>query len=195
MSGSAILRGFCWVPRRKEIAKKKTHQFLILRFFEGCLPSGESILFDPSTKNEWVKKTGVEQSWKSCTLLVGSGFFFGHLVFYFALGAMIWESIFSRHTGFVFGRGGSGVSITFSPILPKQCLSRIVPVAAAWIFKDINFSNFQRWMSWLAQRWRTQRTAIRSVNCRIQWIIRLLNAKGAVGVSSWRHVCFSVSVS
>ena len=49
-------------------------------------------------------------------------------------------------------------------------------------------------MSWLAQRWRTQRTAIRSVNCRIQWIIRLLNAKGAVRVSSWRHVCFSVSV-
>ena len=57
-----------------------------------------------------------------------------------------------------------------------------------------SFTNFQRWMSWLAQRWRTQRTAIRSVNCRIQWIIRLLNAKGAVRVSSWRHVCFSVSL-
>ena len=53
--------------------------------------------------------------------------------------------------------------------------------------------NFQRWMSWLVQRWRTQRTAIRSVNCRIQWIIRLLNAKGAVEVFSWQHVCFSVS--
>ena len=48
-------------------------------------------------------------------------------------------------------------------------------------------------MSWLVQRWRTQRTAIRSVNCRIQWIIRLLNAKGAVEVFSWQHVCFSVS--
>ena len=47
-------------------------------------------------------------------------------------------------------------------------------------------------MSWLAQRWRTQRTAIRSVNCRIQWIIRLLNAKGAVEVFPRQHVCFSV---
>ena len=30
-------------------------------------------------------------------------------------------------------------------------------------------------------RWRTQQTAIRSVNCRIQWIIESLNANGALG--------------
>lgn len=41
---------------------------------------------------------------------------------------------------------------------------------------------FQRWMSWLAQRWRTQWNAKRNVNCRIQGIIRFLNANGAVGI-------------
>lgn len=37
-------------------------------------------------------------------------------------------------------------------------------------------------MSWLAQRWRTQWNAKRNVNCRIQGIIRFLNANGAVGI-------------
>ena len=36
--------------------------------------------------------------------------------------------------------------------------------------------NFQQWMSWLAHRWRTLRTAIRNANCRIQWVIKILNA-------------------
>ena len=31
-------------------------------------------------------------------------------------------------------------------------------------------------MSWLPQRWRTQRNAIRHANCRIQWVIKILNA-------------------
>lgn len=38
-------------------------------------------------------------------------------------------------------------------------------------------------MSWLAHRWRTQRNAIRIVNCRFPWTIRFLNAYGAVGIS------------
>ena len=39
-----------------------------------------------------------------------------------------------------------------------------------------NQYNFQQWISWLSHRWRTQRNAIRNVNCRIQWIIESLNA-------------------
>ena len=39
-----------------------------------------------------------------------------------------------------------------------------------------NINNFQQRISWLSQRWRTQRNAIRSVNCRIPWIIESLNA-------------------
>ena len=31
-------------------------------------------------------------------------------------------------------------------------------------------------MSWLPQRWRTQRNAIRHANCKIQWVIKTLNA-------------------
>jgi hypothetical protein len=31
-------------------------------------------------------------------------------------------------------------------------------------------------MSWLPQRWRTQRNAIRHANCNIQWVIKILNA-------------------
>ena len=36
--------------------------------------------------------------------------------------------------------------------------------------------NFQQWMSRLAHRWRTLRTAIRNANCTIQWVIEILNA-------------------
>ena len=42
--------------------------------------------------------------------------------------------------------------------------------------------NFQRRMSWLPHRWRTQRNAIRNANCRIQWIIKTLNASCASGI-------------
>ena len=52
-------------------------------------------------------------------------------------------------------------------------------VARSW-----SNDNFQRWISWLVHRWRTQRTAIRSVNCRTRRIIESLNANGAVGFSS-----------
>jgi len=31
-------------------------------------------------------------------------------------------------------------------------------------------------MSWLLYRWRTQRNVIRNANCRIQWVIKTLNA-------------------
>ena len=37
-------------------------------------------------------------------------------------------------------------------------------------------------MSWLPHRWRTQRNAIRNANCRIQWIIKTLNAPCASGI-------------
>ena len=37
-------------------------------------------------------------------------------------------------------------------------------------------------MSWLPHRWRTQRNAIRNANCRIQWIIKTLNASCASGI-------------
>ena len=46
-------------------------------------------------------------------------------------------------------------------------------------------------MSWFPQRWRTQRNAIRNANCRIQWIIKSLNACCASGYS-WEHACLSV---
>ena len=36
--------------------------------------------------------------------------------------------------------------------------------------------HFQQRMSWLPQRWRTQRNAIRHANCKIQWVIKTLNA-------------------
>ena len=42
--------------------------------------------------------------------------------------------------------------------------------------KQNNDSHFQQWMSWLPQRWRTQRNAIRNANCNIQWVIKTLNA-------------------
>ena len=62
-------------------------------------------------------------------------------------------------------------------------------------FKTLNYKkwhyNFQRWMSRFSQRWRTQRNAIRNANCRIQWIIKFLNANCASGYS-WKHACFSV---
>jgi hypothetical protein len=43
-------------------------------------------------------------------------------------------------------------------------------------------NNFQRRMSRLPQRWRTQRNAIRNANCNISWIIKILNAHCASGI-------------
>ena len=43
-------------------------------------------------------------------------------------------------------------------------------------------NNFQQWMSRLAHRWRTLRTAIRNANCRIQWVIEILNAHCTSGL-------------
>ena len=48
-------------------------------------------------------------------------------------------------------------------------------------------NNFWQRISWLSQRWRTQRNAISSVNCRIQWIIESLNAHCASLV--FRRAC------
>ena len=49
---------------------------------------------------------------------------------------------------------------------------------SGWFPSDPNkiTKHFQQWMSWLPQRWRTQRNAIRHANCKIQWVIKTLNA-------------------
>ena len=44
-------------------------------------------------------------------------------------------------------------------------------------------NKFQQRMSWLPQRWRTQRNAIRVANCKTPWIIKTLNAHCASGIS------------
>ena len=63
-----------------------------------------------------------------------------------------------------------------------------------WKILWINNSkyNFQQRISWLSHRWRTQRNAIRNVNCRIQWIIESLNAYCALWYSE-EHACLSIS--
>ena len=48
--------------------------------------------------------------------------------------------------------------------------------------------NFQRWMSWFPQRWRTQRNAIRNANCKTSWIIKILNAHCALGIFPWAYL-------
>ena len=50
-------------------------------------------------------------------------------------------------------------------------------------------NHFQQRMSWLPQRWRTQRNAIRHANCKIQWVIKTLNA---TCTSFGKYVCWSV---
>ena len=52
-------------------------------------------------------------------------------------------------------------------------------------------NNFWQRISWLPQRWRTQRNAICSVNCRIQWIIESLNAHCALWYSG-EHARFRI---
>ena len=54
-----------------------------------------------------------------------------------------------------------------------------------------NKNNFWQRISWLSQRWRTQRNAIRNVNCRIPWIIESLNAPCALWYSK-EHVCLRI---
>jgi len=61
----------------------------------------------------------------------------------------------------------------------------------SWIC--IKMKNFWQRISWLSQRWRTQRNAIRNVNCRIQWIIESLNAYCALWYSG-EHACLSISL-
>ncbi len=52
-------------------------------------------------------------------------------------------------------------------------------------------NNFWQRISWLSQRWRTQRIAISNVNCRIQWIIKSLNAHCAFWYSG-KHACLRI---
>ena len=52
-------------------------------------------------------------------------------------------------------------------------------------------NNFWQRISWLSQRWRTQRIAISNVNCRIQWIIKSLNAHCALWYSG-EHACLRI---
>jgi len=54
------------------------------------------------------------------------------------------------------------------------------------------YQHFQQRMSWLPQRWRTQRNAIRNANCKIQWVIKILNA---TCTSLGKYVCWSVCSS
>ena len=55
-------------------------------------------------------------------------------------------------------------------------------------------NNFWQRISWLSQRWRTQRIAISNVNCRIQWIIKSLNAHCASWYSG-EHACLRINKS
>lgn len=58
-------------------------------------------------------------------------------------------------------------------------LNRILARTKVFAFTS---TNFQQWMSRLAHRWRTLRTAIRNANCRIQWVIEILNAYCTFGL-------------
>ena len=62
-----------------------------------------------------------------------------------------------------------------------------------WHFKLFKYTNnFWQRISWFSQRWRTQRNAISSVNCRIQWIIESLNAHCASWYSG-KHARFRIN--
>ena len=72
---------------------------------------------------------------------------------------------------------------------------RLLPT---WVYLSLeifllNYNNFWQRISWLSQRWRTQQNAIRSVNCRIQWIIESLNAHCAFWYSG-EHACLSTFI-
>ena len=57
---------------------------------------------------------------------------------------------------------------------------------------NTNTKHFQQRMSWLPYRWRTQRNAIRNANCKIQWVIKTLNASCT---SLGEYVCWSVCLN
>ena len=59
------------------------------------------------------------------------------------------------------------------------------------LIKFKNLQNFQQRISWFSHRWRTQRIAIRNMNCRFSWIIESLNAHCALWYSRG-HACLSV---
>jgi hypothetical protein len=68
------------------------------------------------------------------------------------------------------------------------------PVCVPWASSTpskLTESNTVQWISWLPHRWRTQQSAIGSVNCRIPWIIEFLNAHCAQAFGL-EHVCLSV---
>ena len=50
-------------------------------------------------------------------------------------------------------------------------------------------------MSWLPQRWRTQRNAIRNANCKTSWIIQILNAHCASILGACLFECQWISLS
>ena len=64
--------------------------------------------------------------------------------------------------------------------------------------RSINRNNSQQWMSWLSQRWRTQRNAIRSVICTVRepsnlWTHIALEAS-AKSMPAWASVCLLTSL-
>ncbi len=71
-------------------------------------------------------------------------------------------------------------------------IERVAKTAwTAYVITNVN-KHFQQRMSWLPQRWRTQRNAIRLANCKIKWVIKTLNASCT---SFWEYVCWSVCSS
>ena len=58
----------------------------------------------------------------------------------------------------------------------------VIPFSPQYVYNSEKKTyNFQRRMSRLPQRWRTQRNAIRNANCKTSWIIKILNAHCASG--------------
>lgn len=82
--------------------------------------------------------------------------------------------------------------LTISLLTQRWLLAKRFKTLLADVTYCKTHDNLWRWISWLVHRWRTQQNAIRSVNCRIQWIIESLNANCASGYSR-EHVCLSGS--
>lgn len=72
----------------------------------------------------------------------------------------------------------------------KTCIM-ILSVIRSCVCSFSKLQNFQQRISWFSHRWRTQRNAIRNVNCRFSWIIESLNAHCALWYSRG-HACLSV---
>ena len=86
---------------------------------------------------------------------------------------------------------GSKVQASFQHT--KNILLKLLKIDFVGFYKNkkLTKNNFWRWISWLVHRWRTQRTAIRNVNCRFLWIIESLNAN--CGHIPYDHACLCVS--